>query len=212
MKETSIQADRETLEEILSREEYTAYTRERMPNPVLEWIQGVLKKMEDLFPEISVSPGTSISSASLVLILLLILLAGVIAWLTYKLVSARIRRTYAVYLSDREMEQTVDALLQKADTFASEHNYFEAIRYSFLALLKGLDDREWIRAEKWKTNFEYAEELSFHQPEAVLPFRQAARLFERVYYGRGTYGKQEYEQMIQMVAPYVRKEGEANEK
>lgn len=202
----TIQEDREKLEQILSRDEFTAYLQEEGRNPIMEWLARAWQKLLDLFPEVSAPPGTSKVLAYVFVGILFVILAGAIVWLIRSMLVQRRDMRRGVFLSDGELEQTSDALLRDAERFALDGNYAEAVRCRFLALILVMDERGWVRAEKWKTNYEYRDELGDRQPQAVAAFSEAARLYERVYYGRGAAGEQEYKRMKQLSEGYWREE------
>lgn len=180
-KDLSVQKDKELLQEILSREEFRVYQGqgqnllEKWMNQFFEW----LASMFDL-PDLPASSGSMVSYA--IIILALAALLWLIIWLA--------RRTIRVYQGNR-------AILLPGDEAASYADYLqqarqqgelgqwnEGVRFAFLALLFYLQEREWIRVEKWKTNWEYQDELRERNPSWAPFFQTQAQLFERVWYGR----------------------------
>ncbi|MFB6365984.1 DUF4129 domain-containing protein [Paenibacillus elgii] len=201
-------AEKKQLEGILERDEYTAYLRNDGRNPVIEWLERMWRKVLDLFPDTAVPPGTPKVLAYVLLGILLAVLVAAIVWLARSLILLRRSRRRSVFRSAAELDRSFAALLREAEECAAEGNYPEAVRRTFLAMLLLMDEREWVRAERWKTNREYEEELYERQPGAVESFKQAASLFELVYYGGGTAGAHEYGRMTELLAPYRREEAD----
>ncbi len=78
----------------------------------------------------------------------------------------------------------------------SEGNYRPALRIEFLQLLKELSDAQLIEWSKEKTNRDYSRELS-HQ-SIHTSFRQAANLYERVWYGDNNITEENYKASTQL--------------
>lgn len=204
MNKAEVQTDKEKLQEILNRDEYTAYMRERSGNPIFEWLQEKLEKIADLFPELDIAPGTPNVVAYLLLGFLLAALAAAILWMMRLLILERRSRRRIVFRSAVELDRSSARLAEEAQRFAAAGDYPEAVRHAFLALLLLMNEREWVRAQTWKTNREYAEELHDREPAAARSFIAAARLFEHVYYGRGEAEARDYERMTELLASLVR--------
>ncbi|MBW6483731.1 MAG: hypothetical protein K0B10_11815 [Vicingaceae bacterium] len=75
-------------------------------------------------------------------------------------------------------EMNFDVLIEKA---INEKNYKEAIRLSYLKVLKQLTDADLIRWEIDKTNLDYANELA--NSEYEFPFNKVTKVFEYLWYG-----------------------------
>lgn len=196
------QEDKEKLEQILGRDEFTAYERGENRNVVLEWLEKMWNKLFELFPDISVPPGTPKVLAYTLVAVLLILVASAIVWLVRNIVVMRRAGRRHSLLGSEELGNSSAMLMRKARDCAADGDYREAVRHAFLAQLLLMHERDWIRAEKWKTNLEYVDELSERKPAAVAAFTRAARLFEGVYYGGGEAGEREYVHMTELLAPY----------
>ena len=109
---------------------------------------------------------------------------------------------------EENLESTdLEAPLRQA---VDSENYALAIRLHYLAILKELSQKNYIRWKREKTNGEYLQELGVSQ--LLLPVRQATLIFERVWYGKTSIGLAEYaplaEQMIQVLS-HIRKNGAA---
>ncbi|WP_072332253.1 MULTISPECIES: DUF4129 domain-containing protein [unclassified Paenibacillus] len=194
MTDAGLQADKEKLQEILSRDEYAAYERGGA-NPVMDWLERLWQGLLDLFPDMDLPPGTPKLLAYGLLGLLLIALASVIVWLVRSMILMRRSRRPSVFRSAAELGMSSAAHLEEARRCADEGAYPEAVRRAFLGLLLLLDEQGWIRAEKWKTNREYANELSERAPGLAEPFREGAAFFERVVYGGASASAADYDRM-----------------
>lgn len=75
-------------------------------------------------------------------------------------------------------EMNFDVLIEKA---INEKNYKEAVRLSYLKVLKQLTDTDLIRWEIDKTNLDYANELA--NSEYELSFNKVTKVFEYLWYG-----------------------------
>ncbi|RXZ76673.1 DUF4129 domain-containing protein [Paenibacillaceae bacterium] len=202
MNQDQLQTDKEQLENILSRVEYTAYLKENSRNPLAEWLSKLWQKLMGLFSDTPVPAGASKLVAYIVVSVLLAALVAAIVWLVRSMLLVRFDKKRGLFRSEDELGQTSEALLLEADRHASADNYAEAVRFSFLGMLLLLDEQGWVRTEKWKTNLEYAEELIDSQPSALPSFTVAARLFEQVYYGRRNAEAADYNHMLTLLTPY----------
>ncbi len=72
-------------------------------------------------------------------------------------------------------------------------NYREAVRIYFIAVIKEMKDRSWIRWEKKKTNYHYINEITGRQQQP--DFITATRAFEIVWYGNRSLAENEYNQI-----------------
>jgi hypothetical protein len=89
-------------------------------------------------------------------------------------------------ITKSELELALEAALKN-------NNYREAVRIYFIAVIKEMKDRNWIKWEKKKTNYNYINEISGkkQQPEFIT----ATRAFEIVWYGNRSIAKDEYHQI-----------------
>ncbi len=70
-----------------------------------------------------------------------------------------------------------------------------------------------IRVEKWKTNWEYAEELGSSASSLVPLFHDSSVLFERIWYGKEVVTEEQFTSMYEQVARVIgREEGFAHER
>ena len=73
--------------------------------------------------------------------------------------------------------------------------YNKAVRLLYLSALRELSDREHIRWQAGKTNYQYQQELQ--QAPLQAPFRQLGHLFEWAWYGNFPVGEAQYKRAEQ---------------
>lgn len=89
-------------------------------------------------------------------------------------------------ITKSELELALEAAL-------ANKNYREAVRIYFIAVIKEMKERSWIKWEKKKTNYHYINEISgrTQQPDFIT----ATRAFEIVWYGNRSLAENEYRQL-----------------
>ncbi|MFX3632633.1 MAG: DUF4129 domain-containing protein [Candidatus Pristimantibacillus sp.] len=204
MNDQKLLEEKEKLEQILSRDEYAVHLNPKEPNPIFKWLKNRLEDLLDLFPDVPMPPGTPMVLVYMLLGIVLLVLGVVVIWIVRNMIVRRQGRRLGVFRNDGEMERSSRMQLEEARRAADDGHYEEAIRLMFLALLLMMDEQGWVRAEKWKTNYEYAEELNDRQPAVGESFELAAKLFERVHYGKVIAGRQDYEQIAELTARHWR--------
>ncbi|MEO1513887.1 MAG: DUF4129 domain-containing protein [Bacteroidota bacterium] len=135
-------------------------------------------------------------------ILFILLIIVVVAVLAYFLIGESITRPKsksftpgdsAIRLEEVEEnihESDLDDFIRQA---LSQGNYPVAIRLYYLAVIKELSLNKKIKWKRDKTNRDYQNELrdgAFFQP-----FRQATRIFERVWYGNGQLDRNSFDEL-----------------
>jgi Domain of unknown function (DUF4129) len=101
-------------------------------------------------------------------------------------------------------------LFEQAGRSFREGQYAEAIRLALLALIARLEKQGRLRYDTTRTNREYQRELR-QTPELAACFGQLARIYERVWYGRMSAGRDEAEQAIRLCGSALDGEGLAPE-
>ena len=76
-------------------------------------------------------------------------------------------------------ESDLDRFIREA---LQKENYAQAVRLYYLAIIKELSLKRWIRWKKDKTNRDYIRELS--NTNFQNSFRNVTRMFERIWYGK----------------------------
>ncbi|MCI3926907.1 DUF4129 domain-containing protein [Paenibacillus sp. TRM 82003] len=194
--------EKEALRDILSSGEFAAYMEEDAEpgqNLLLRWLGELLEKLSELFPDLEMPQGSQDA------VMYVIIGAGLITLLTLSVfllrlvwVERRMGRRRAVARED-ELEQAPLDLAGRSRAAAAAGEYREASRLLFLALLLGFQQRELLRVESWKTNWEYAEALEERNSPWVGLFRASAQRFDTVWYGGRDIGADEYESWRQDV-------------
>ncbi|MNI04898.1 hypothetical protein D3C73_578360 [compost metagenome] len=197
--------DKQKLEEILSRDEYTAYIQGEKSS-FWEWVKPLWRKLKNLLPDIQVSEGTGKLMAYGIMAVALLVVVYAIYWFTKQIVRKG-RITSKAYLPEDESIRSYDYYWTEALGLAASSNWREGVRYGFLALLFYLEDQDRIRVGKWKTNWEYASELAETDPSLADVFRESSLLFERIWYGQEAVTEDDYITMLDRVAQVVGKEG-----
>jgi Domain of unknown function (DUF4129) len=109
------------------------------------------------------------------------------------------------------------ALAEPSDLFAqageafTDGKYAEAIRLALLSLIARLEKQGLLRYDTTRTNREYQAELRRGASDVAANFGQLARIYERVWYGRGPAGRADAEQAIGLCRTLIYKEGVAPE-
>lgn len=148
--------------------------------------------LNNLFPSYQASQGGG------TMITLVLVIAGLAALLIVLFLVSR-----KVY-NNRKMagQKPLQNLAQK-DWSYSEHlseserqedaeNYSLAVRHLFLALLLFFHEKEWLVARKWKTNWEYYEELKKVNKDWAEQFYSLALKFDEAAYGEREITRGEY--------------------
>jgi len=89
-------------------------------------------------------------------------------------------------------ESDLDRFLREA---LEKENYAQAVRLYYLAIIKELSLKRWIKWKKDKTNRDYSRELSGSNFQN--PFREITRIFERVWYGNNTLTSSDFNESLQ---------------
>lgn len=188
--------EKEALREILSGGEFAEYMKEGAEpgqNLLLTWLVRLLERISNLFPDLEMPQGSQdgimyiIIGAGLAALLLLSLFLLRLVW-----IERRTGRRRAV-AHRGELEQAPLDLAGRSRAAAAEGQYREAARLLFLALLLGFQQRDLLRVESWKTNWEYAEALEEQDSPWLALFRASALRFDTVWYGGREIGAEEYE-------------------
>jgi hypothetical protein len=82
-------------------------------------------------------------------------------------------------IEDDIIAADLDAAL---DQTLQDQSYRDAIRLSFLMILKELSLKNIITHQRDKTNSIYSSEIAYRKPEVQSDFRETSRIFERAWY------------------------------
>jgi hypothetical protein len=178
----NIPEDKEHLRHILDQGEYTAY-HQTQHNGLWAWIKKAFLKLWDLLPPLHLSNG----AGKTITYLLALSVLGLLVWAIYWFVKQIVRQgryKKKLVLTDAELMWVWRDYMVKAEQLHAAGTWREGVRYVFLALLFYMQERKWVSIEKWKTNWEYSEELKRNHGEWLPFFQSSAKLFDRIWYGK----------------------------
>lgn len=207
---------REDLQNILNQKEYQEYYGSGK-NIIQVWWENLKtwfrNFLSDLFE--GFEPSSTLSDTILIIVfgvVILLVLFGVFLLLR----SSRRKRSSSsqqVFSSTNELEWSVDKHLQTASEQATEEHYSFAIRHQFLALLLSFHEQGWLRADTWKTNWDYFDELRKKDKQRATSFYEVARTFDEVFYGEREMNQREYENYRDLISTWLNNSSEdENEK
>ena len=187
---------KDELEKILNQSEYQVYYQDNR-NFLEIWWENFKSWISDLLTDWLSSFQASSGVAKSFFLLLLILGVSLFVLVIFLLVR-RIRRKRRFKglqpLQSNQEDWSYDKHLKEANVQETKENYSVATRHLFLALLLYFDDKEWLVAKIWKTNWEYYDELFKVNPEAAEQFFHLALIFDQVTYGERSMDKLKYDE------------------
>ncbi|MBD0383657.1 DUF4129 domain-containing protein [Paenibacillus sedimenti] len=211
---SSVQHDKEQIQNILNQDEYTSY------HPVTngsfwDWLKPLLqplwRKIRSWLPDFHVSEAAS-NWLTLGVTVLLIGIAGfAIYWFSKQIIRQKRIRSEA-YLPAGELSRSYDYYWQQASEMRRTGEWREGVRSVFLSFLFYLESKRSIRVEKWKTNWEYAEELTGAAPHLAPLFQESSLVFERIWYGKEDVTEEQFASMYEQVAQVIGREGDSHER
>lgn len=208
---TSLQDDKEQLLDILKHDEYTAYEAKKNGS-LWSWLEPVFRKIKSWLPHFEVSDSVTDWLTVGVAILLLGIAAFAIYWFVKQIIWQKRVRSEA-YLPQGQVSRSYRYYWQQAADLRGAGDWREGVRSVFLSLLFYMEDARLIRVEKWKTNWEYAEELAGTASSLVPLFQDSSLLFERIWYGKEAVTEQLFTWLYEQVARVIGRKGEsANDK
>lgn len=194
-----VESWRSTLDQILSEQEYQAYYQDnrnilqRIWDFVKEW---VLDLIYQWFNGLTPSSATG----DLIVAILFIVMAIVVVSLAIYLLKnwqrrQRLKRDQPLkgLTINSQTLKDYQRSLQEAET---NENYQAAVRFHFLILLFELDQKQWLNKERWKTNWDYYQEIKRLKKDQAEPFYQLAIYFEAVTYGNKQVNQDDYQQYV----------------
>lgn len=128
--------------------------------------------------------------------LLLILLAGIVAYLIYQLflktqLNEKGKEVEPLDIEELEPSQIPKSELEiRLEKALAKEDYRLAIRIYFIFIIKDLSEKNWIRWEKRKTNLSYLMEM--RSRENYPQFEKCVSMFEFSWYGNYTVDKTTY--------------------
>ncbi|EDL64931.1 DUF4129 domain-containing protein [Bacillus sp. SG-1] len=207
---------RDELQDILDDREYTVYQPENQG-----FSQSLWEKIRDTFIDWlnNLFPGYAVSQGGGTMITVVLVILGLAALtITLLLVSRNVinKRKFAQqkplqHLSEKDWSYREHLAESQKQEEAEE--YSPAVRHLFLALLLYFDEKEWLAARKWKTNWDYYEELEKVNKEWAERFYSLALKFDEAAYGGREIQREEFipykeQAMKWMNETHVEKEAE----
>jgi hypothetical protein len=187
----------DSLREILSREEFQAEAeRAAREDPLREWITSVLEWLTDQAQQWSLPPEIrwAVGIAASVLLLGILLLAG---RMFRKNWVANVDPGSAEALHPKQLTADTAAALARRKWTSGDKRL--AVRYLYLSLLLHLEESGRFSGNRSLTDQEYLRGIE-HLPALAVPFRKAAGVFERVWYGFHIPSESEYREYLDAVA------------
>jgi hypothetical protein len=206
MSSLQLPEDKEKLKEILSKDEYTAYSQ-TSHNSFWDLLSWVWRKMRGLFPDFTVSKGTGTLISYILIAIALVLVSLAIYWFFKQIVRQSHIRSSS-FLPEGESSRSYAYYWQQAAEYGDAGAWREGVRSVFLTLLFYLEAQKRIRVESWKTNWEYAAELAGTDPAWVQLFHDCSLLFDRIWYGNAEATEQVFSSIFDSVAVLLEKEAE----
>lgn len=197
--------DKEHLQEILARDEFNV-NQGSGTNWIERAIEYFFELIGDLFQWTSIPSGASNLASTIILSIAVVGLIGLIYWLLRRIIWAE--KKHQPLFVDGEKIRSHGDYLREAKEQAARGEWREGERSLFLALLVYMQMKSWIRVEKWKTNWEYAEEIEANQPGASMLFGRFAREFDSVWYGQGLVDEAVFWQRVSELEGMWREEGQ----
>ncbi|WP_189011841.1 DUF4129 domain-containing protein [Paenibacillus marchantiophytorum] len=207
----SLQEDKEQLKQILEQKEYTAYEIKEHAS-FWSWLKPLFRKLRSLLPDFKVSDSVTNGLTIAVMIVLLGIAAFAIYWFLKQLIWQK-RVKSVTYLPEGEISRSYSYYWKQAEELRGSGHWREGVRSVFLTLLFFMETEHMIRVEKWKTNWEYAEELKASQSLLIPLFEDSSLLFDRIWYGQEAVTEEQFNGIYEQVARAIgRKEGLLHER
>lgn len=201
---TSLQEDKEQLKQILNQSEYTAY-EVKENSSIWAWLKPLFRKIRSWLPDFHVSDSVTDWLTVGVVVTLLGIAAFAIYWFLKQMIWQKRIRSDA-YLPVGEISRSYRFYWQQAAELRGAGDLREGVRAVFLSLLFFMEAKRMIRVEKWKTNWEYAEELGSSASSLVPLFHDSSLLFERIWYGKEVVTEEQFISMYEQVARVIGRE------
>lgn len=192
---SSFESERNQLNDILNQREYQIYYEDhrgllqRIWDFIKEWVGKFFSMLFDSFDP-NTTLGNTIITSFIVVLLVLVIIGLFVTVMIYvrrrRLKNLRpLGNTAIPELGWRDHHQSAKEYADKAD-------YQLATRHQFLAFLLFLNHVNWLETKRWKTNWEYYDELRERQKELADDFYQFALFFEQTTYGEQQVTQQDY--------------------
>ena len=156
------------------------------PNAVQMWLAEMRRRINEWFNSQNITNNWVAIVISLVLFV-------VVVWFVLKnyggvfdKADSRLDRRVNVFNEEISLND-ISGLISQSE---ANGDYRAAFRWHFIELLSKLEENDWIRLRKSKTNRDYCREMSGHR--AAGAFESLARDFDGVWYGGYPYTREQY--------------------
>ncbi len=188
------------LESVLTRDEFMnqgeswpALVRRLMEEAFIKALKWIIHRIPSFGPfDIDDDVSRMILDAQLIGIIVLV--AGLVAWLAVRLIKARRRRVVVRNASqDRDLPHSPGSseALKAARKMAKQGNYRDALIYLFRYVLTRLDEMGRLTMGPGKTNREVLDSIPVEEPLRA-PLAEMIPIFNRVRYGGADCGENEF--------------------
>jgi hypothetical protein len=190
----------ERLQDIFSRPPFATIEPSEGGNwffDLLEWFFNGLERLLSPVAEAGASSGNVLGW--ILIAICVLLLAGVLLYLFFKLRFALTKEAEAAKDKDPEANLTATTAFQQAGNLARGGDYRTAVRYLYLSSLLWLDERDLLRYDRALTNQEYLARLG-NNPQLQARLMPIVTTFDRVWYGHAQLddeGFQTYQQQVE---------------
>jgi len=196
---------REELDSILSKAEYQAYYQDnrsllqRLWDSFRDWLLEILS-----YFDINLEPSSQVANIVVLTIVFIIaiLLLVLVLFLIKRIIKRRALKSKNIFLSD-EADWTYQQHMDEAIRYQSEQQFELATRHTFLAFLLFLQEYDLLEIKRWKTNWEYANELASNEPTLVSKYQTTAHFFEKVTYGDEPVSEGQFQQYFENIKHWM---------
>lgn len=159
-----------------------------------EWLASLFDRPDVQFQPTGLPAGLSQAVMTTVIWILAIALLSFLVYFLVKVRRGKQATRGGGLLDDDEPDRTADEWLERADGFAAEGKYREAVRCLYLAALMRFDDARVATFRRHETNWEHLRRIegSSRLPQGV-EFRSPTKHFDEIWYGEKTRGMADVE-------------------
>lgn len=194
----------ETIKEILNRFEYLHLRQygdffEKLREKTVLWLEDWLKAMNFGNREINnVIP--TVSNGIIVIGTILIILMVILMILFVKKMVRKDKKVKRILGEVIDEKTTTEGLHEKARKYKGLREYREALRYSFIALLFEMNERNLLYLDETQTNREIVYTLRKNNFKNIDLFENVTDLFNKIWYGHKIINEEIYESWEKMIA------------
>lgn len=193
---------KEQFEDILHQKEYQIYYEDNrnLLQRLKDWIVDLLAKLlEKVFPALESTTNIAGILVTIIVIIVVFILAIMLTRISKNISRKRKFQSSVPLTNLHELEWTYEDHFETAYKKEKSLQYGHAVRHLFLALLLYYHEINWLKAEIWKTNWDYFEELRKTNRSSANVFYELMKLFDDVTYGKRMVTADEYHAYKQKV-------------